>query len=143
MTSRMLGVAAAAIGLWGCDGLEVITVSEYGGTPMAGINVRVNDLPWAVTDSRGVAAFPAAKPPYVVTVHQVVDTISAAGNPNRHDDILVLRDLVGGTAVIPVDGTPYDVTGLEDREAEVAVTVSGDQGQVLLAAAGWGTLFGA
>jgi hypothetical protein len=42
-------------------------VSEYGGTPIAGVLVQVGDQPWMTTDAAGQARFAMAAAPFTVS----------------------------------------------------------------------------
>ena len=53
-------------------GLVVKTISEYGGTPIAGVTVQVGDQPWATTGPSGEARFVTVSRPYTVRIYQAL-----------------------------------------------------------------------
>src|SRR3954469_8476440 len=84
--------------------VTVRTISEYGGTPIAGVQVQVDDGEWIATDEKGEAAFRNVSPPFVLSIHQV--TLGTAGGGSyRFDDVWVLRDPQGEPVVALVDGS--------------------------------------
>src|SRR3954468_603413 len=87
-----------ALALAGCvfsgDDLTIQTVSEYGGTPIAGVKVQVGDQPWMTTDASGKARFTAAMSPYTVRIHQAMVFTDLKGVAHQNDKVwqLVGRD---------------------------------------------------
>src|SRR4051812_35101535 len=123
---RSAGTAALVLllsGSWGCSRtVTVRTVSEYGGTPIAGVQVQVDDGEWIATDEKGEAAFRNVSPPFVLSIHQV--TLGTAGGGSyRFDDVWVLRDPQGEPVVALVDGS-----WLARYSATVTGSVSGGHG---------------
>src|SRR5678810_68305 len=99
MSTHRSAVAAALVflllGSWGCSRtVTVRAISEYGGTPIAGVQVKVDNGAWVATDEQGEAAFRDISPPFALSVHQV--TLGTAGGGSyRADDVWVLRDPQG------------------------------------------------
>src|SRR5256885_15911075 len=78
MRMGRIGVAAlAAVALVGCNrDLKVRTVSQLFGSPVAGIQVQVDDGAWMATDVNGEVTFHGVGDAFALRAHQVV-----AANP--------------------------------------------------------------
>lgn len=105
--------------------LVVQTVSEYGGTPIEGVRVRVNDLPWVTTDGRGMARFERVDPPFTVRAYQ---TMTGGSGAHRFDDVWELPGLEANPVVLQVDGSPGLPFGPPNHHASIAGAISGISG---------------
>jgi hypothetical protein len=118
-----LALVRCSSGGSGGGGLVVQTVSEYGGTPIAGVKVQVADQPWTATGASGEARFAQVKPPYAVRVHQSLTFSALDGQARRHDKVWQLIGQTGNPLVLRVDGSLA-----QSYKAHVSGTVTGRSG---------------
>jgi hypothetical protein len=116
--ATICGCALAGCGDGG--GLVVRTVSEYGGTPIAGVNVQVGDQPWTATGSNGEARFAPVATPYAVRVHQALKFTTLRGVARQNDKVWQLVGQTANPLVLQVDGTLTQI-----YKARIAGTVAG------------------
>lgn len=95
----------------------VTTVSEYGLSPVAGVQVQVGDEEWRTTDQDGRVAFDVV-PPYDLRLFQRVDTGS-----NVYQDVWELVDQTELNLTIAVDGSSQPT-----HEGSITGSVSGTSG---------------
>ena len=117
--ATLCGVALAGCGS-SSSGLVVKTVSEYGGTPIAGVQVQVEEQPWQTTGSGGEASFTATKAPYVVRVYQPMTFTTLQGVRRQHDKVWQLVGQSANPLVLDVDGSLSQI-----YKARVSGTVTG------------------
>ncbi|HTE56777.1 MAG TPA: hypothetical protein VK698_38250 [Kofleriaceae bacterium] len=98
--------------------MVITTVSEYGGSPIAGVRVQVDDEEWATTDQRGEAGFVGIEPPYSVRLFQALETESM-----RFQDVWELVDQTETRLEIPVDGSRVTT-----HEGDITGSISGTTG---------------
>ena len=106
-------------------GVSITTVSEYGHSPVAGVQVQLDGGEWLTTDEEGRVAFDVAPAIYDLRVFQRVDTGSSVAQ-----DVWVLIDQTSLAMTIPVDGSTQpthrgsitgSVSGTSDGDSHVAV----------------------
>ncbi|HYR19998.1 MAG TPA: carboxypeptidase-like regulatory domain-containing protein [Myxococcales bacterium] len=119
--AAICGCALAGCGNGG--GLVVRTVSEYGGTPIAGVKVQVGDQPWTTTGSNGEARFAPVAPPYTVRVYQALAFITLKGEARQRDKVWQLVGQTGNPLVLEVDGSLA-----QSYKAHVSGAVAGRSG---------------
>jgi hypothetical protein len=119
--AALCGLALAGCGSSG--DLVVRTVSEYGGTPIAGVKVQVGDQPWMTTGSNGEARVAAVAPPYTVRVYQPMTYTNFRGETKQHDKVWQLIGQTANPLVLDVDGTVALA-----YKAEITGTVEGRSG---------------
>ena len=103
----------------------ITTVSEFGQSPVAGVQVQLDGGEWLTTDERGRVAFDEAPAVYDLRVFQRIDTGS-----NVMQDVWVLVDQTSPAMTIPVNGSTQpthrgsitgSVSGTSDDDSHVAV----------------------
>ena len=117
----------AILGSAGCagdGGLIVRTVSEYGGTPIAGAEVQVGDQGWITTGSNGEARFAATAAPYTVLIHQPMKFTDSHGVAHQNDKIWRLLGQTANPLVVEVDGSLAQI-----YKSSVSGTVTGRSGE--------------
>lgn len=121
---RFIPCMIASALLAGCmaseDGLTIQTVSEYEGSPIAGVKVQVGDQPWMTTDASGRARFAAAMSPYTVRIHQPMIYTDSKGVPHQHDKVWRLVGRDKNPLVVQVDGSLAQI-----YKANISGTVAG------------------
>src|SRR2546423_1879057 len=120
--AALCGVVLAGCG-GGDDGLVVRTVSEYGGTPIAGVKVQVGEQPWTTTGSNGEARFTSVAPPYTVRVYQPMTFATRPGLARQNDKVWQLIGQTGNPLVLEVDGSLAQI-----YKAHASGTVAGRSG---------------
>ena len=99
-------------------GIVITTVSEYGQSPVSGVQVQLDDGEWRTTDQEGRVTFEAAPQSYDLRVFQRIDTGSSVAQ-----DVWVLVNQTNPSMTIPVDGSTQ-VT----HEGSITGSVSGTSG---------------
>lgn len=115
-----LATAGVSLGLLlaGCSrSLTITTVSEYGGGPIAGVRIQVDDGEWLVTDGDGRVVLEEVPVGFDLKVHQ-----TTTGQGFRADDFWSLEE-PGWNPVVLVDGSRVPLRG-----SDVSGTVSGGTG---------------
>lgn len=116
---QLPGIAVFTLAVASCSGadqLTVRTVSEYGGTPIAGVNVQAGDQAWTLTDEAGEAVFEPIDGPFTVMAHQIM----LAPSGNQYEDVFVLPEQTGSAIVVEVDGSL-----VTERQASISGTLTG------------------
>lgn len=112
------------LALAGCTGsgggLVIQTVSEYEGSPIAGVKVQVGDQPWTTTDAGGRARFAAVTSPYTVRIHQPMTFTDSKGVPHQHDKVWHLVGRDQNPLVVQVDGSLAQI-----YKANISGTIAG------------------
>jgi hypothetical protein len=128
--------AITSLALCGCGSgeaaLVVRTVSEYGGTPIAGVKVQVGDQPWVTTASNGEARFAGAAPPYAVRVHRPMTYTDYKGGAHQHDKVWQLIGQSGNPLILDVDGTVAQM-----YRATISGSIAGRSGSARAQARVW------
>ncbi|HET7788296.1 MAG TPA: hypothetical protein VFL36_20150 [Myxococcales bacterium] len=114
----------ASVGCAGDEGLIVRTVSEYGGTSIAGVEVQVGDQRWVTTGSSGEARFAATAAPYTVLIHQPMRFTDSHGVAHQNDKIWRLIGQTANPLVAEVDGSLAQI-----YKSSVSGTVTGRSGE--------------
>jgi hypothetical protein len=138
MLSCRRACALVSLLLAGCtgsaDSLTIQTVSEYGGTAIAGVKVQVGDQPWTTTDASGKARFAAAVSPYTVRIHQAMIFTDLHGAAHQNDKVWQLVGQDKNPLIVQVDGSLAQI-----YKATLSGTVTGrsaSSGSDVLVAAG-------
>lgn len=79
-------------------------VSSLGGTPIAGVQIQLDDGEWITTDANGEASFPAVVRAFSVTARQ-----RTSGNPSAYSDVWRLVEQTDNPLVLAVDGSAAPV----------------------------------
>lgn len=114
-------------------------VSSLGGTPIAGVQIQLDDGEWITTDANGEASFPAVDRAFTVSARQ-----TTGGNPSAFSDVWRLVEQTDNPLVLAVDGSAApvlsalvsgQVTGRRGGNDSVihvfAITGRGDMGSVV------------
>ncbi|HEY8210473.1 MAG TPA: carboxypeptidase-like regulatory domain-containing protein [Myxococcaceae bacterium] len=133
------GVCAPAlcVVLCGCN-LVVQTISEYGGEPIPGVQLQVDDQPWVVTNAEGRASFTPPGGRYTLRVLQPTDATSASGRRYVTWDLLEIDGPPGNPVVLQVEGTfvPHRQVSLSGTAGAVT------DGEIILWLEGGGVVSG-